>query len=457
MNPASHPAITDISDRLINLREQLPDIEWVTAPLQVKRLSRDFNWFSPILKDRFAECFADLIVLPKTEAQLQQVVAACARLQIPVTIRGGGTGNYGQAVPMHGGLVIDMSSYSQLMWAKGGIARAQAGIRLASLEDELRPLGWELRCMPSTYRVATLGGLFAGGFGGIGSVNFGPLASLGTLLGVRVMTLEAEPQIIELRAEQMMDLAHAYGTNGIVLELEIALTPAQNWDEYLLAFPDAEKAFDFAEALAHAPALVKRNVALYDSRIAEYFTSLAGHLRPCEHFVISPIAEQSAEALDQLLKTYNGRIAFFQSAQTARSGHTLLEYCWNHCTLHALKVDKSLTYLQCSYAPGQERAQLGCMQEAAGAELLSHVEFIRAPSGKIVCSGLPIVRYSSAQRLEELILLHQGQGIKINNPHVYTLEDGKHAGNVNPRMLALKDLYDPHHLLNPGKVRSILQ
>ncbi len=32
-------------------------------------------------------------------------------------------------------------------------------------------LGWEVRCVPSTYRSATLGGLYGGGFGGVGINN----------------------------------------------------------------------------------------------------------------------------------------------------------------------------------------------------------------------------------------------------------------------------------------------
>ena len=93
-----------------------------------------------------------------------------------------------------------------------------------------------LRWLPSTFRSATLGGLFGGGFGGAGSINYGPMAAPGNVLGVRVMSVEPEPRVLELRAPEALLLHHVYGTNGIVLELEIALAPAIAWLECVAAF-----------------------------------------------------------------------------------------------------------------------------------------------------------------------------------------------------------------------------
>jgi FAD/FMN-containing dehydrogenase len=92
--------------------------------------------------------------------------------------------------------------------------RAQAGIRLSDLEKATRPLGWELRCMPSTWRSATLGGLYGGGFGGIGSINYGPLGSRGNVLGIKAITFEEEPKLVELRGAEALLLHHMWGTNG---------------------------------------------------------------------------------------------------------------------------------------------------------------------------------------------------------------------------------------------------
>ena len=187
---------------------ELPALDWITDAARVARLSQDFAWFSPVLKRQLADKTAEVAVRPRTEDEIRAVVAACARDAITITVRGSGTGNYGQSIPLYGGVILDMSGYNAFGWVRGGAGRAQAGIRLADFDRQARPQGWELRWLPSTFRSATLGGLFGGGFGGAGSITYGPIAATGNVLGVRVMTVEPEPRLIELRAPDAMLLHH---------------------------------------------------------------------------------------------------------------------------------------------------------------------------------------------------------------------------------------------------------
>jgi FAD/FMN-containing dehydrogenase len=201
-----------------DLPSQLPTIEWITDPPRIARLSQDFSWFSPVLRRALQGRSAEVVGRPRTEDDISAIVALCARHRIPITVRGSGTGNYGQCVPLHGGVVLDMSAYEGLCWHRGMVARARAGTRLAALDALLRPGGCELRWLPSTFRSATLGGLFGGGFGGAGSINWGPLAAPGNVLGARVMTVEPEPRILELDAAETMLLHHTYGTMRLPLK-----------------------------------------------------------------------------------------------------------------------------------------------------------------------------------------------------------------------------------------------
>ena len=161
------------------IQQALPALEWTLQPAKIKRLSRDFHWFSPLLTEQLAGKQADAVVRPRDEEELRQLVAACAQHQLPLTMRGSATGNYGQLVPLEGGMLVDMTGLNQIVALGNGTVRAQAGIRLADIETAARQTGWELRCMPSTYRLASLGGLYGGGFGGIGSI---PGAMLGGIL-----------------------------------------------------------------------------------------------------------------------------------------------------------------------------------------------------------------------------------------------------------------------------------
>ena len=118
----------------------LADLDWITDPNRIQRLSQDFSWFSPVLTRQLEGKVAEAVVRPRTEDDIRRLVSACARLKVPLTIRGSGTGNYGQTTPLAGGVVLDMTGYNQLLWLRPGLARAQAGIRLNEIEKAAQAL-----------------------------------------------------------------------------------------------------------------------------------------------------------------------------------------------------------------------------------------------------------------------------------------------------------------------------
>src|SRR6516162_68880 len=81
-------------------------IEATTDIADLKRNSRDYYWYSPILADLLKNKVADVVVTPRDEGDVVRVAAACAKHRIPLTVRGGATGNYGQCVPLEGGVVL---------------------------------------------------------------------------------------------------------------------------------------------------------------------------------------------------------------------------------------------------------------------------------------------------------------------------------------------------------------
>ena len=455
MNAIPDPTPNDPPGAILALMDELPDLDWITDAGRVARLSQDFAWFSPVLDRQLKDKRADAVARPRTEDEIRALVGACARHRVPIAIRGSGTGNYGQTTPLAGGVVLDMSGYNALRWVRPGVARAQAGIRLGELEKQARATGQELRCLPSTYRSATLGGLFGGGFGGVGSINYGPLAAPGNVLGLRAMTIEAEPQVVELRGAEAMRMHHLWGTNGLVLELEIGLAPAHPWLETLVTFDDFAPALAFADALARAPGLVKREVAFLASPVPDHLAQLAEYLPTGCHAVLSLVAEPGEEALRALVEAHGGAIGYRRdAAEVHKSNRTLMEFTWNHTTLHALKVDKSLTYLQSSFVPGRQVEQIMQMEGLLGGEVLMHAEFLRNLDGLLTCSALQLVRFTTEARLDEIMQMHRDRGVRINNPHVFIVEDGKAGGPLPPEVIETKRRFDPHGLLNPGKLRD---
>ena len=443
-----------IASLVPQLVQRCPDVEWITDESRVDRLSHDFYWFSPVLKRELEGKRAHIVARPRTADEIRAVVSACASLGVPITPRGSGTGNYGQCIPLHGGVMLDLSGYNQFLWQRPGVMRGQAGLRLGDIDARTRPEGWELRCVPSTYRSASLGGLYGGGFGGVGSINFGPLAAHGNVLGLKAMSIEPEPKTVELRAPEALVLHHAYGTNGLVLELEVGLGPAQAWMETIVLFDEFDAALNFADAVAHAPGIVKKSVSLFAVPIPSLLTQLAAFLLPDKHAVFLLTAEFSEQVTLQLVAEFGGEISYRKSAdEVKKSNRTLVEFTWNHTTLHAMKVDKALTYIQSGFEPGQHVRQVREMRALCGDEVLTHVEFIRSREGLMTCAGLQLVRYTTDARLNEIMQMHRDHGVAIANPHVWRVEDGK-QGEISAEVVAAKLRFDPQGLLNPGKLRG---
>ena len=455
-DPAAFDAAS-IKSHSLGVAASLPSIEWITDN-RVERLSQDFYWFSPVLKRQLDGKVADAVARPRTEDEIRAVVGACAQAGVPVTVRGSGTGNYGQCTPLYGGVILDLSAYNQLLWVKPGVARAQAGIRLIDLDKRAQPQGWELRCVPSTFRSASLGGLYGGGFGGIGSINYGPLMSIGNVLGIKAITVEPAPKTVELRAPAALLLHHVYGSSGIVLEVEAGLAPAHPWLEAIVCFDSFDAAIEFGDALANAAGIIKKSVTLLAAPIPDIImrasAPMAGSMHAGSHAVLTLVAEFAEAGLLQLAARFGGAITFRKTAtEVAKSKRTLAEYTWNHTTLHALKVEPTLTYIQSNYQPGRSVQQAKTLHALLGDEVPVHLEFIRNRDGLMICSGLQLVRYRDDARLNAIMQIHRDHGVTINNPHVYVVEDGK-QGQVNPDAVAAKMRFDPAGLLNPGKLRA---
>ena len=86
----------------------------LTQPLLVEQLSRDFYWYSPVLRKQLDGKTGDLVVQPTSVNEIQGVLRYCHAHDLPVTVRGAGTGNYGQAVPLRGGVVLDLASMDRV-------------------------------------------------------------------------------------------------------------------------------------------------------------------------------------------------------------------------------------------------------------------------------------------------------------------------------------------------------
>jgi FAD/FMN-containing dehydrogenase len=430
----------------------LGNIETILDPVQVAKLSKDYYYFSPVLEKRLTDKVANLVVRPQNEAEVLTVAKACVAQKVPLTVRGAGTGNYGQCIPLAGGVILDLTAMNQVKWIKPGQACVEPGAKLSAIDKLTREQGWEIRMYPSTYRTATIGGFIGGGSGGIGSITYGQLRDRGNLNAVRVVTLEDEPRVIELRGDAVQQVNHAYGTNGIITELEIPLGPAYAWADVIVIFDDFMNAARFGQALSDADGIIKKLVSIHAWPIPSYFAALQSALPTGKHAALLMIAECSLEPFAELVQEFTGTITYQKTAEEARKGAQLAEFTWNHTTLHARNVDASLTYLQTLLFADPELELLEHFYEHFGDEVMMHLEYLRV-AGKNIPAALQLVKFSTEERLNDIIAYHENKGAFIANPHTFILEDGGRK-TVDEVQVAFKRQVDPYGLLNPGKMKG---
>tara|TARA_Y100001968_G_scaffold42730_2_gene32809 strand:+ start:5303 stop:6646 length:1344 start_codon:yes stop_codon:yes gene_type:complete len=425
----------------LKIIDTLPDLE---------KFSRDFFDYSPILESRLQSCCADLVVRPSSVEAVMAVAGACKRNGIPLTLRGSGTGNYGQCVPLEGGVVMLMSNLNNIRHidSLSGEVTVEPGCLLRDLNRQLSKYARQLRLLPSTWRSASIGGFLAGGSGGIGSVRWGFLRDPGHLLGLEVVTVEDNPSKLQLNATEAEALNHAYGTNGIITSMKLATAPLVPWQEISI---DCEKFSDAINLLQQITrsALDLFLCSLLENKIVENLPPWSGKATG-SHRLLILVSPDGLTTLKRLA-TSSGGIFKHLGPEKESAGSGLRELTWNHTTLHMRSVDSDWTYLQ-MLLPQPEIDLISSLKTQWGNDVLWHLEGVRQQGAQRI-AALPLVRWRGKHFLEKLITECKAKGAIIFNPHVITVEDGG-LGVVDVDQVEAKRRYDPQGILNPGKLKG---
>ena len=420
---------------------------------ELEGLSADGFVYSPVLQPLLCGLRAQLGVSVSTVDEVLLVAAACGRHQVSLTVRGAATGNYGQCIPLAGGLLLETSGLNRLrhLEASSGVFTAEPGIVLSDLDQQLQHSGRELRLVPSTMRTATLGGYVAGGSGGIGSLRWGFLRDPGHLLAAEVVSVEPQPRLLQLDASGAEPLNHAYGCNGIFTALTMASAASVPWQQVVLEFPDWSRALEAAQQLP-ASALLLNALCAVEGAVAAGLPWPQGcpAADGSGHRLLLLAAPDAMPLLQSWLPQLAGQL-IWQAPQGQSRGLPLRELTWNHTTLHLRSHDPELTYLQL-LLPQPEGPALEGLKARWGDDLLWHLEAVRS-MGRQRLACLPLVRWRGPERLQELIDHARELGCLLFNPHAITVEDGG-LGVVDADQVAAKHRYDPAGLLNPGKLRG---
>lgn len=431
--------------------ERLAPVQVIDEPVLVKKRSRDFFWYSPILNAQLKKEFGDLVAVPKTSSEMKHCLAIAHDAGVPIVFRGGGTGNYGQAVPVNGGLIIETTAMNRIVEIGDGYVTAEAGALMLEINNALKETGQELAMFPSTQDIATVGGFVAGGSSGIGSLASGALREPGNLISLRVLSVEAEPQEHHFEGSDVLKIHHAWGINGAITEVTLRTVPSHDWIACMATFDDYGTAYAATYALASSETMSPKMANVVDARIADYFPRLKGHIPEGRDLSVCYIPPEDLTGYKALIAEYGGivHLHLSEDARIAANIPHAFEFAYNHTTLQVLKADRAATYQQIGVADVSDVEAIVQLREVIGDDVWMHHEFARF-DGKLQSIDLPIIWYKSQERLDEINETYRQHGFIVYDAHVNVIEGGGlHTADYTH--LAWKKRLDPKGLLNSAK------
>lgn len=182
--------------------------------------------------------------------EVSQVLKLANKEKIPVIPRGAGTGLSGMAVPIKGGIVLDLNHMNQILEIsiEDRLAIVQPGVVYADLDRALAPHGFFFPPDPGSAKVCTLGGNVATNAGGIKGAKYGTTRDY--VLGLQVVLPDGRMMRTgskTMKSVSGYDLTKLFvgseGTLGVVTEIILKINPKPMTTSTAMAtFKDLEDA-----------------------------------------------------------------------------------------------------------------------------------------------------------------------------------------------------------------------
>ncbi len=192
----------------------------------------------------------DFVVRPRTAKEVSEIVKLANKYKIPVIPRGSGSGTTGGAVPIKGGIVIDLTRMNSILEIDTANLQVvvEPGVVHAKLNRELSKFGYFFPPDPGSTEIATIGGLIANGGSGMRSVKYGTTKDY--VLALEVVLPTGEIINVGSKAPKTAsgyDLPRLFvgseGTLGIITKAVLKILPKPPARGVLLAaFDDLEDA-----------------------------------------------------------------------------------------------------------------------------------------------------------------------------------------------------------------------
>lgn len=419
--------------------------------------------------------FPEVVVFPDSTDEVSEILRYCYKRRIPVTPRGAGTGLCGGAVPLHGGVVLVTTKMNRILEIdqENLMAVVEPGVLLMELQNTVEELGLFYPPDPGE-KTATIGGNVSTNAGGMRAIKYGVTRDF--VLGLE--TVLPDGRVIETGGKVYKNssgysltelLIGAEGTLGIITKIILRLLPKPK-KQLSLVVP-----FDgLSPAVAAVPKILSAGeipaaLEFFQREVLEAAEKYLGRSFP--HGDAPAYLMLTFWGMDsvELEKTYErvAKVCLANGAHDVLIAHTSdrQEALWENrgAFLEALKGMGELDEVDVVVPPNQVATFIEFTEELRHKYNLPILSFGHAGDGNLHIyllrnemereAWLGLTReamveiYAKAKELQGLVSGEHGIGFAKKPYLEQSLSD-----TALELMREIKLVFDPHQLLNPGKV-----
>lgn len=426
----------------------------------------------------------DLLFLPQAVLepadtdQISRIMRVCSREKIPITVRGGGSGLAGAALPTHGGLVLSTRRLNKIIQIDRANFQVtvEPGVVTETLQDTLKELGLFYPPDPSSKGWSFIGGNVSTNAGGPKAVKYGVVRD-------HVLNLELvlpNGDIIWTGANTLKNstgynltqlLVGSEGTLGIITKIVLKLQPYPTQNLLMLVpFRSAESACAAVAAIFQAGVtpsgleFMERNAIDWAVRyVGETPVPIQEH--DAAHLLIEVDGFHrdslltDCETISKVLVRFDCGEIFFADDETTKTALWKLR----RNVAHAVKRN-SIYKEEDTVVPRAELPRLLQKVKAVGATYgFESVCYGHAGDGNLHVNILRGALSETAwneevpRGIREIFQFVKSVGGTISGEHGIGLVQRPYLDIVFSEtelqlMRAIKQVFDPLEILNPGKV-----
>jgi alkyldihydroxyacetonephosphate synthase len=414
----------------------------------------------------------DFIVWPTSVQQISQFMKLANEIKAPVIPFGAGSGVVGGAIPIHGGIIVDMKKMDQILSINETnlTVTIQTGKNGMNLERELNHKGFTLGHIPQSIYTSTLGGYINHRAAGQFSTKYGKIEDMilsfeAVLPAGEIVYFKASPRnSVGPQVDRL--LIGSEGTLAIITRATLRIWPKPSSQVLLsYAFPTIEQALlavrEILQSQAY-PAVIR----IYDKEETKrHFPSQKKAKKACMVIFV-------CEGNEKVVNTEKDVVSI---SCIKNDGIDCGVKPVNHWFKSRFDVTETSIYPPIGIVP--DTIEVSCMWDLASKIYHEAIQAMKAVDGTIVATGHASHFYPQGVCFyftfagkplkktdwdyyravwDACIKSVVENGGSISHHHGIGINRGKWMekewGSMFPLLKKLKKCLDPNNILNPGKL-----